>query len=305
MTEAEWLTSDDPQAMLRYLQGKANLNRKLRLFACAWVRRVWHLLDDECGRQAVEVAERFADGLASKAELSAASAAVWGAASAVTRAAARAAAMDAAWAAAWITAWDIPKDAQCDLLREVVGNPFALVTISNVAGVGWIGGAPSRLTPQVLSLAEAAYSERPGRECAKCYGKGKWKRCNGCGGEWAGEVGPDCFVCGHPYLTEKTCQVCAGTGRIEDGTLDTFRLALLADALEEAGCDHQNVLDHLRGVCVVCHGAGQLDDVVSILADVRGGRPVRVACFACTGTGRHQQPHVRGCWALDCVLGKE
>jgi hypothetical protein len=48
------------------------------------------------------------------------------------------------------------------------------------------------------------------------------------------------------------------------GTLDPARLAVLADALEEAGCTEQTLLDHLRG----------------------------------------PGPHVRGCWAVDLVLGK-
>ena len=48
------------------------------------------------------------------------------------------------------------------------------------------------------------------------------------------------------------------------GTLDLARLAILADALEEAGCTDRTILGHLRG-------AG---------------------------------PHVRGCWAVDLLLGK-
>ena len=42
------------------------------------------------------------------------------------------------------------------------------------------------------------------------------------------------------------------------------RMPILADALEEAGCDHADVLSH-------CRGPG---------------------------------PHVRGCWVVDGVLGK-
>jgi hypothetical protein len=52
---------------------------------------------------------------------------------------------------------------------------------------------------------------------------------------------------------------------VPDGTLDQDRLAVLADALEEAGCADTDILGHLRG------------------------------------TG----PHVRGCHAVDAILGRE
>ena len=48
------------------------------------------------------------------------------------------------------------------------------------------------------------------------------------------------------------------------GTLEPARLALLADALEDADCDNEEILGHLRG----------------------------------------EGPHVRGCYALDLVLGR-
>ena len=48
------------------------------------------------------------------------------------------------------------------------------------------------------------------------------------------------------------------------GTLDSDRLAVLADALEDAGCDNEDILSHLRG----------------------------------------PGPHVRGCWVVDLLLGK-
>lgn len=67
MTEAEWLACNNPNEMLLVVREFASA-RKLRLFAVACCRRVWPLLSDE-GRRAVEVAERYADGRASAAEL--------------------------------------------------------------------------------------------------------------------------------------------------------------------------------------------------------------------------------------------
>jgi hypothetical protein len=74
VTEAEWDACTDPNPMLDFLHGRAS-DRKLRLFAVAVCRRAWHLLTDERGRRAVEVSERYADGLASREELEAAFAA--------------------------------------------------------------------------------------------------------------------------------------------------------------------------------------------------------------------------------------
>lgn len=70
MTDAEWLACDDPERLLGFLRGKAS-ERKLRLFACACCRRVWHLLTDSDSRAATEVAESFADGLERKSRLAA------------------------------------------------------------------------------------------------------------------------------------------------------------------------------------------------------------------------------------------
>src|SRR2546423_1314188 len=72
MTESEWLgCTNDPRPMLNWVIDTAS-ERKLRLFAVACCRRLWRLLTEEENRRAVNVAERFADGLATANELRAA-----------------------------------------------------------------------------------------------------------------------------------------------------------------------------------------------------------------------------------------
>lgn len=75
-------------------------------------------------------------------------------------------------------------------------------------------------------------------------------------------------------------------------------MPILADALEDAGCDNADVLMHCRGFsrCPKCNGTGW----------------AKGACNVCCGPGwpKGWQPypkltHVRGCWVLDLLLGLE
>src|SRR5262245_38956072 len=68
MTESEWLACGEPRMMLDHLH-ESSSPRKLRYFACACLRAVWHLLSDGRSRAAVEVAERFAEGQVSASDL--------------------------------------------------------------------------------------------------------------------------------------------------------------------------------------------------------------------------------------------
>jgi hypothetical protein len=68
MNETEWLTCTNPAPMLAHLGNRAS-GRKLRLYACAWGYALWDRLPDERSRQAVNLAERFADGQATAEEL--------------------------------------------------------------------------------------------------------------------------------------------------------------------------------------------------------------------------------------------
>jgi hypothetical protein len=67
------MNSTDPQAMLAFLKDSGRVGeRKMRLLACACARSRWSGLVEDEYRQAVAVAERFADGLADRHDLRAA-----------------------------------------------------------------------------------------------------------------------------------------------------------------------------------------------------------------------------------------
>lgn len=70
MDENQWLTATDPQPLLEYLEACGPVSeRKLRLWSCACVRRCWQQIGNETGHRAVEVAEQYADGTASRDDL--------------------------------------------------------------------------------------------------------------------------------------------------------------------------------------------------------------------------------------------
>lgn len=175
MTEDEWLQATDPQPMLDFLQKEGKLSqRKLRLFGCACVRRVWHLLNDQKTRKAVEAAEKYADGLVDETVLKAAWAAAVSASGGPDQWDARSAARAGAWAASenpdWSFAnaanaeagdprgspdWDQKRKSalsdQVGLLRHIVGNPFRRYP------------APDRWPSPIVQLADALYN---GQACA-------------------------------------------------------------------------------------------------------------------------------------------
>jgi hypothetical protein len=76
MTESEWLSSEDPNAMLEFLDDRMS-KRKTRLFACACCRRVLHLIPDSRVRAALEVSEEFADRASTRKQLAEAYAIAW------------------------------------------------------------------------------------------------------------------------------------------------------------------------------------------------------------------------------------
>ena len=124
VTILEILASNGIDYALWCLQAVDGRDKELRLLAVSFARQVQHLLTDPRSISAIDVAERFANGLATQDELDAASAAAsaaavttagaaaWAAAWAAAGAAARA----AAWAAAGAAAWAADGAAQTRLL---------------------------------------------------------------------------------------------------------------------------------------------------------------------------------------------
>ena len=86
---------------LRAVEGH---DRTIRLFAVWCARQVQHLMEDPRSLKALDVAEAFANGLATEEELKAASSAAWDATRAASSAT-RAAASYAAWTTASYAAW--------------------------------------------------------------------------------------------------------------------------------------------------------------------------------------------------------
>ncbi len=269
MTEAEWLTSDDPAAMLMWLTRGAwasasphewerhpsASDRKLRLWVGA-CRLRW-------------------PAIAARTDLS-----------------------DATRLVQAVEHWRTVKSAApaseiAALLRDLVGNPFRPVTLPrsechecrNTRTIQ-VGQADCPycpcpwLTPTVLSLAQAAFEQR-GRKCRHCE-DGKIRI--GFGGR-------------HGYGPPTDCPVCKGTGTIDDGTLDNARLAVLSDALEEAGCGVGRVHEYNDGGTAYWWN--------DAFPDEPHLTPGRAAIHPLLAHLRSPGPHFRGCWAIDLLLGKE
>jgi hypothetical protein len=236
VTEADYLTCSDPTKLLDYLRADEKLSeRKARLFAVACCRRIWHVLTDERSRQAVEVAERLADGHGDATEVDVHYDAAFSVFSTAKAADSYYGASDhtdqfafaaAAWSLHPAPDQAFPRDvagfaaevrrthpdpgisekaAQCNLLRDLFADPRASPARLDPAWLAWNDGT-------VVRLAEGVYDERDPTS----------------------------------------------------GYLNAARLGVLADALEDAGATETELLAHLRG----------------------------------------PGPHVRGCWAVDALLGK-
>jgi hypothetical protein len=233
MTEQEWLECTDPRPMVEFLRGKAS-DRKLRLFAVACCRRIWHLINDQRSRIAVEIAESYVDGLATEAKVSTAR-------------------EDA----------DNVVDEQCYDL-ELPNNVDAAIAASNVVSTGTRElEQPVEIAYWTASHTQSALvahirdSERVPLKQLEGTVQSNMARCIFGNPFHPVSINPAWLAWNHGTV-QKIAQ-----GIYDERALD--RMPILADALEESGCTDIDILAH-------CRQPGE---------------------------------HVRGCWVVDLILGKE
>ena len=226
MTADEWETTADLKAMLAVRQVR-NRKRPLRLFAVGCCRQLGKWVSDDTLWDALAACERFADG-----EIKESGLARWVAA--VNRA--RAAVQDG------------PRK------RDQRSREAALHTIFYTVHNHRCGYTSADGTSNVPLHTLDDHSGFSAKELARLR-----------------VLFPHLLrdVFGNPFRPVQFAkgwrsESAVSLARTAYDTRDFTLLPVLADALEEAGCDHAEVLSH-------CRGPG---------------------------------PHVRGCWVVDLVLGK-
>lgn len=365
MTESEWLASEDPAAMLAVVTrdrrgepaeiAQMASDRKLRLFVVAASRALNMHTDAR-----LRAVEAWADG-GPEPESDTFSYEIRNPAVAAERVASDAYAL--AYASGPVTpatvGWARAKKKAA--LRDIVGNPLRPVTLppgqpercpagcvqihgsrdrtfqvyesggpdsrwvtcERCSGRGTVAGASPWLTPEVVSLATAAYEVR-GRPCGRCYGTALDYEADAA----HHDPTPRC-----PHCTD---------GALDDGALDPARLAVLSDALEEAGCPAEveapcpRCSPYADDPCPRCDGktatwcsacgeSGKFPTGYHPERNPASGRHEGgwTNCKTCNSGGSRQiragvvlaphpllahlrspGPHVRGCWAVDLILGR-
>ena len=127
-------------------------DKEIRLFAVWCARQVQHLMTDQRSVAALDVAERFANGDATKEELDAAGAAAW----AASGSAAMAAAMAAAEAASGFAAMAAALAAAGDAARAAAGAAAGAAARAEAGGAAWSAAWSAALDAQEAKFLELA-----------------------------------------------------------------------------------------------------------------------------------------------------
>ena len=243
MTEAEWLGCTDPTPMLDFLLSRAT-DRKLRLFACACCRLVAHFMMTDAGRSAIDVAELNADGLAQEHEVLLAQTKL----------------LDGEGLAEEEVNGVL--NLTLDRRAEAIGDAVRYSTYDpreqSAYGCPYVQAAVDR------SLYGTPDSRKEGTFFA-------WRTIQTArlrdivGNPFRPVAINPAWLTWNDGTVRGLAEAIYQERELPSGHLDLTRLAVLADALEDAGCDNADILDH-------CRQPGE---------------------------------HVRGCWVVDLLLGKE
>jgi hypothetical protein len=224
MTEAEWLLCEDPGEMLTSLAGRVSA-RKLRLFAVALARLCPAVGARSISVDAIAVAERYADGFASERER-----------------------REAELLAAMIARQDSSTmDCQVSMPWEELAH-VAQLTVA--ADVSEYTKPLSRLWAAACgAISREVLSGKPRKEA----------------------MGPVCDILrdivGNPFQPARVEEAWFlwndwTTVKIAQAIYDDRafeQMPLLADALEDAGCDDAQILSHCRGPSPHARGCFVLD----------------------------------------------
>jgi hypothetical protein len=238
MTEAEWLRCTTPWEMLNFQRDRAS-PRQFRLFACACCRRIWHLLD-VAAQQAIACAERYGgERGVSKGQLKKAHKLI----------APRRYEYDS-------PAWNAARAAQ------------EATAVNLAAPHGEYRVRQADTTTDQASLAVVPAQDRVGEYNTWAFGSSRLEE-RAAHAELLRDILGNPFnppppqssslLAWHDGLVVRLARAAWEESVQPSGQLDPARLAVLADALLDAGCTDNALLDHLR----------------------------------------EPGPHVRGCWALD------
>jgi hypothetical protein len=255
MTEAEWLACANPQKMLEHLRDRLS-GRKLRLFAVACCRAIWPLIRGGQRRTAVEVAEQYADGEVTADQLTET---------------ARAAEPDVRrltndYRGAYSGSSGRPRDDDAICAAYAAYASTTLVTTADALLYVTNRADHAAAAASAHSASKLVARRHHWRVWRELYHEARAFQSRLLREMYGNPFRPVSFraACRTPTLVQLARAAC-DERIMPSGHLDPGLLAILADALEEAGCADQAILSHLRG----------------------------------------PGPHVRGCWAVDLILGRE
>lgn len=170
-TEEDWLEENEPGHLVNQARCRKKMRkRRARLYAAGCCRQIWHRLPEVPCRQAVEVAERYADRRASPKELAEAQRSLAPDGKVTRGLLEPLRTLTATECDMWFFLWHLDRWAQqqafqnlgvaspwrqnwnerlCCLVRDVIGNPYRPMAVNS-----------SWLTANVTAIAQALYAER-------------------------------------------------------------------------------------------------------------------------------------------------